>query len=413
MLYADVVGSTARADGVDPEDVRAVLAPYHSRVRAELERFGGTVEKFIGDAVVALFGAPVVHEDDAERAVRAALVVHDAIAEMNDERPGLELQVRVGIATGEALVALDADPLSGEGLAAGDVMNTGARLQAGRPGRRRARRRDDVSRDPHVIDYEPVAPVAAKGKAEPLLAWRALQPRSRLGVDVRQHGAAPLVAAPRAGRRPERALERARAERETQLVTLVGVPGIGKSRLVWETLQAVEADPEIIFWRQGRCLPYGEGVTFWAVGEMVKAHAGILDSDSPAEPEDKLRRTVDELLADEAPLLLPYLGPLVGLSGDRSASREQSAEAFAAWRRFFEAVAEQGPLVLVFEDLHWADDGVLDFVDHLADWARGVLAAPSLHRAARSCSSGGPHWGGGKLNAATVALAPSERGRDR
>ena len=133
VLYADVVGSTARADGVDPEDVRAVLAPYHARVRAELERFGGTVEKFIGDAVVALFGAPVVHEDDAERAVRAALVVQDAIAELNDERPGLDLSVRVGIATGEALVALDADPLAGEGIAAGDVMNTGARLQAAAP----------------------------------------------------------------------------------------------------------------------------------------------------------------------------------------------------------------------------------------------------------------------------------------
>ena len=382
-----------------------MLAPYHGRVRAELERFGGTVEKFIGDAVVALFGAPVVHEDDAERAVRAALVVHDAIAELNEEHPGLDLEVRVGIATGEALVALDADPRSGEGLAAGDVMNTGARLQAAAPPGGVLVGETTYRATRHVIDYEPMAPVAAKGKAEPLLAWRALQPRSRLGVDVRQHGAAPLV-----GRRRELdvvlgALERARAERETQLVTLVGVPGIGKSRLVWETLQTIEAEPELTFWRQGRCLPYGDGVTFWAVGEMVKAHAGILDSDSSVDAEHKLRQVVDELLGAEAPLLMPHLGPLVGLAGDREASRQQAAEAFAAWRRFFEAVAERRPLVLVFEDLHWADDGLLDFVDHLAEWTRGVslllicTARPELLERR-------PHWGGGKLNAATVALAP-------
>jgi class 3 adenylate cyclase/tetratricopeptide (TPR) repeat protein len=405
VLYADVVGSTARADGVDPEDVRAVLAPFHARVRAELERYGGTVEKFIGDAVVALFGAPVVHEDDAERAVRAALVVHDAIAELNEAQPGLELQVRVGIATGEALVALDADPRSGEGVAAGDVMNTGARLQAAAPPGGVLVGETTYRATRHVIDYEPMAPVAAKGKAEPLLAWRALEPRSRLGIDVRQHGAAPLV-----GRRRELdvvlgALERARAERETQLVTLVGVPGIGKSRLVWETLQTIEAEPELTFWRQGRCLPYGDGVTFWAVGEMVKAHAGILDSDSSLEAEQKLRQVVDELLGAEAPLLMPHLRPLVGLAGDRDASRQQAAEAFAAWRRFFEAVADQRPLVLVFEDLHWADDGLLDFVDHLADWARGVslllicTARPELLERRL-------HWSGGKLNAATVALAP-------
>ena len=412
VLYADIVGSTARADGVDPEDVRAVLAPYQTRARAELERFGGTVEKFIGDAVVALFGAPVVHEDDAERAVRAALAVHDAIAELNEAHPELELQVRVGIATGEALVALDTDPLSGEGLAAGDVMNTGARLQAAAPTDGVLVGEATYRATRHVIDYEPMPPVAAKGKTEPLLAWRALQPRSRLGVDVRQHGAAPLV-----GRRREldvvlSALERARAERETQLVTLVGVPGIGKSRLVWETLQAVENDPELIFWRQGRCLPYGDGVTFWAVGEMVKAHAGVLDSDSPMDAEAKLQRTVDELLPDEAPLVMSYLGPLVGIAGERNAERRQAVEAFAAWRRFFEAVAEDGPLVLVFEDLHWADDGLLDFVDHLAEWARGVSLL-LLCTARPELLERRPHWGGGKLNAATIALAPLSENETR
>ena len=403
-VFADLVGSTARAERLDPEDVRALLAPFHARVRAELERFGGTVEKFIGDAVVALFGAPVAHEDDPERAVRAALAVQDAIAELNEGDPRLALEVRVGVATGEALVALDADPAAGEGLAAGDVLNTAARLQAAAPPGAVLVGESTARASAHAIEYEAVAPVDARGKARPVLARRALAPRSRLGVDVRQHGAAPLV-----GRRRElelvlAALERARSEREAQLVTLVGVPGIGKSRLVWEALRAVDAEPEPTTWRQGRCLPYGDGVTFWAVGEMVKAHAGILDTDTAAEVGRKLRETVAALAPDESGRLEGLLRPLVGLAGEHAVA-VQPAEAFAAWRRFFEAIAERGPLVLVFEDVHWADELVLDFVEHLVDWARGVpilvlcTARPELLERRAG-------WGGGALNALTIALSP-------
>jgi class 3 adenylate cyclase len=186
VLFCDLVGFTSRAERLDVEDVRGVLAPYYARLRADLERFGGTVEKFIGDAVMALFGAPVVHEDDPERAVRAALAIRDAIAEFNQQEPDLDLHVRIGVTTGEALVALDAQPSQGEGMASGDVVNTAARLQTAAP-------IDGVLVDEvtfratdRAITYRQVKPVTAKGKAEPVAVWQALAPRASLGVDVAQ-----------------------------------------------------------------------------------------------------------------------------------------------------------------------------------------------------------------------------------
>jgi len=388
VLFADLVGFTSRAEELDPEDVEAILEPYHARLRAELERHGGTVEKFIGDAVMALFGAPVAHEDDPERAVRAALAIRDAALED-------DFEVRIAVNTGEALVSMEARPEAGEGMAAGDVVNTAARLQSAAPvngilvgeATQRATR--------SVIVYREHEPVAAKGKAEPVPVWEAVEARSRFGVDVRQHGGAPLVGRARELDVLAGALERARGEREPQLVTVVGVPGIGKSRLVWELFQVVDADPELITWRQGRCLPYGEGVSFWALGEMVKAHVGILETDPPDVVERKLAEAGGGA----------QLRPLVGLSADADLGGDRRVEAFAAWRGFFEAIAEEGPLVLVFEDLHWADQGLLDFVDHLADWTRGVpllivcSARPEL-------LDRRPGWGGGKLNAQTLALTP-------
>ena len=402
VLYADLVGSTARAETLDPEDVRAYLAPYHARLRRELERHGGTVEKFIGDAVVAVFGAPVAHEDDPERAVRAALAIQEAVAELNEADPGLHLEVRIGVTTGEALVALDARPEAGEGMVSGDVMNTGARVQAAAPPGGILVGEATYRATAHVIAYEEAEPVAAKGKARPVAVWRALEPRARLGLDVRQPAPAPLV-----GRQLElelvlAALARSQSERETQLVTLVGVPGIGKSRLVFETLRVVDEAPELVWWRQGRCLPYGEGVTFWALGEMVKAQAGILDTDSTAEAAGKLRRALEDVAPEQAEELERHLRPLVGLA--REGARDTS-ESFAAWRAFFESLAELRPLVLVFEDLHWADDGMLDFVDHLADWARGVPILV-LATARPELLERRPGWGGGKLNATTLALSP-------
>ncbi len=203
------------------------------------------------------------------------------------------------------------------------------------------------------------------------------------------------------------ALARVRADRTSELVTLVGVPGIGKSRLVWELFKLVEREPDLIFWRQGRCLPYGDGVTFWALGEMTKAHSGILESDSSAEVEKKLRRTMSDVLSDEseARWVETHFRPLVGLASETDASAESRHEAFAAWRRFFEALAEQSPLILVFEDLQWADEDLLDFIDGLADRVSGVplLVICSARPELLDRRAG---WGGGKRNAATVSLAP-------
>jgi class 3 adenylate cyclase/tetratricopeptide (TPR) repeat protein len=401
VLFADLVGFTSRAERMDPEDVRALLAPYHERLRSELERFGGTVEKFIGDAVMALFGAPVAHEDDPERAVRAALAIRDWVAEDDD------LHLRIAVNTGEALIALGASPAAGEGMASGDVVNTTARLQAAAPvnGILVGEATYRATRD--VIDYAEAGAVEAKGKADAIPVWTAIAPRSELGVDVEQGGRTPLI-----GREQELALlvnaaRRVREDREPHLVTLVGVPGIGKSRLTYELFQALD-DDETLRWRQGRCLPYGDGVAFWAIGEIVKSHAEIFESDGADRADEKLARAIRRAVADEddAAWIGRYIRPLVGVGAEESVfKRDSQLDAFAAWRRFFEALAEQGPLVLVIEDLHWADDQLLDFVDHLVDWAADVpllvvcTVRPELLERR-------PGWGGGKANATTLSLRP-------
>jgi class 3 adenylate cyclase/tetratricopeptide (TPR) repeat protein len=407
VVFADLVGSTARAERLDPEDVRAILAPYHERLRHELERHGGTVEKFIGDAVVAVFGAPVAHEDDPERAVRSGLAIQEAIAELNRDDPALALEVRVGVATGEALVALDARPELGEGMVSGDVMNTGARLQASAPPGGVLVGETTYRATERAIEYGDPDPVTAKGKSEPLRAWLAVARRARYGIDLGEGLRAPLV-----GRTEELdvlsgALSRVRTRLEPQLVTLVGVPGIGKSRLVQELFQIIEQTPELIIWRQGRSLPYGEGVALWALGEMVKAQAGILESDRAAEASVKLSAAVRDLVPDEveASWVERHLRPLAGIREGPSVVEASLEEAVTAWRRFLELLAESRPAVLVFEDLHWADDALLDFVDSLADRVVGVpllvvcSARPELLERR-------PGWGGGKRNATTVSLAP-------
>jgi class 3 adenylate cyclase/tetratricopeptide (TPR) repeat protein len=399
VVFADLVGFTERSERLDPEDVQKLLSPYLEQLRAELERFGGTVEKFIGDAVVALFGAPVAHEDDPERAVRAAIEIRDRIAGGEDD-----LQVRVGVNTGEALVRLGARPAAGEGMATGDVVNTAARLQSAAPVNgilvgERTRRATENS-----IEYREHEAVSAKGKAEPIPVWEALAPIRRLGVDVQAQAATPLVGRVRELDLLTTALGRVRAEASGQLVTLIGVPGIGKSRLIHELSRAVEADPEFITWRQGRCLPYGDGVSYWALGEIVKAQVGVRDNDPADAVQEKLRAAVTELISDETERawVEAQLGPLIGVSaeGGASSSHEESA---AAWVRFLEGIGEQGPAVLVFEDLHWADEGLLDFIDELGDRLAGIpllvacSARPELLQRR-------PTWGGGKPNAATISL---------
>jgi tetratricopeptide (TPR) repeat protein len=346
---------------------------------------------------MAVFGAPVGHEDDPERAVRAALAIRDELREEG------KLDVRLAVSTGEALVRLGARPHEGEGMVAGDVVNTAARLQAAAPVNGVLVGQTTYRVTERVIDYREAEAVSAKGKSEPISVWEALEARSRFGVDVRQQGRTPLV-----GRKRELdllwdALQRAREEREPQLVTLVGVPGIGKSRLVWELFQRVDAAPEFVTWRQGRSLPYGEGVSFWALSEMVKAQAGILESDSVEQASGKLEAAVGRLdVGSDREWLLRHLRPLVGLETD--APPAQAGEASGAWRVFLEGLAEVQPLVLVFEDLHWADDGLLDFVDDLVERTRGVSMLV-IGTARPELTSRRPGWGGGKANALTISLS--------
>jgi class 3 adenylate cyclase len=399
VLFADLVGFTARAERLDPEDVRGLLAPYHAYLRSELERFGGTVEKFIGDAVMALFGAPAAHEDDPERGVRAALAIRDWARER-----GGGLQVRIAVNTGEALVSLDARPGEGESMAAGDVVNTAARLQGAAPLNGVLVGEQTFRATTHAIEYREADAVLAKGKAEPVSAWEAVAARSRVGVEVTQQPAAPLVGRARELDLLVSTLGRVCEDRAPQLVTLVGVPGIGKSRLVGELYQTADRETEIVRWRQGRSLPYGEGVTFWALAEIVKADAGILETDSPEQTRGKLEQAVGRLQLDarEAEWIERHLGVLAGLAEAGEAGQD---EAFAAWRRYLEALAARRPTVLVFEDLHWADDALLDFVDALVERAAAVpllvvaTARPELLQRR-------PGWGGGKANALTISLSP-------
>jgi len=400
VVFCDLVGFTSRAEQLDPEDVEALLTPYHERLRAELERYGGTVEKFIGDAVMALFGAPTAHEDDAERAVRACLAIRDWAVEEDD------VQVRIAVTTGEALIRLDARPEAGEGMASGDVVNTAARLQSAAPVDGILADEKTYRATRQVVDYREASAVEAKGKAEPIPVWEALSARARFGVDVAHEARSVLVGRERELAVLQDAFGRARHERTPQLVTLVGVPGIGKSRLVYELQRIVDADPELITWRQGRCLAYGDGVTLWALAEIVKAQAGIAEQDTPTDVAEKLRRAAVDALPDEdAAWVESHLLALAGLAEETELGGNSRNEAFSAWRRFLEGLAEQRPFILVFEDLHWADESLLDFVDELVDWITDVpllvvaTARPELLERR-------PSWGGGKLNATTLALSP-------
>jgi class 3 adenylate cyclase/tetratricopeptide (TPR) repeat protein len=400
VLFADLVGFTARAEQLDPEDVEAILRPYHGRLRSELERFGGTVEKFIGDAVMALFGAPVAHEDDPERAVRAALAIRDWAREKG------EVEVRIAVNTGEALVNLAAKPEAGEGMASGDVINTTARLQAAAPVNGVLVGETTYRATRSTIDYRDADQVEAKGKAEPVPVWEATAARSRVTTEA-VSTVAPLVGRERELVVLHELLVRVREESSPQLVTLVGVPGIGKSRLVHELMQMVEHGGVLTYWRRGRSLSYGEAVPLWALSEIVKAQAGILESDRVEDVEQKLRDEVSRLVHEvrDATWVESHIRVLAGIAADVAKGGDTRSEAFAAWRRFFEALAEHRPLVLVFEDLHWADDELLDFVDYLVEWASGVpilivcTARPEL-------LDRRPAWGGGKLNATTLSLVP-------
>jgi class 3 adenylate cyclase/tetratricopeptide (TPR) repeat protein len=398
VLFADLVGFTARSERMDPEDVQRLLQPYHAHLRSVLERYGGTVAKFVGDAVMAIFGAPVAHEDDPERAVRAALAIREELA------AGGDLQVHIGITTGEALITLDASIEKGEHTASGDSVNTAARLESAAPAgsifvdeaTRRATERS--------IEFDDTPPVVAKGKRDPIHVWDAVRPRTP--VAGRQASDTPLVGRERELTLLRGTFDRVQRECEPQLLSLLGVPGIGKTRLVSELARELDRHGDWR-WLEGRSLPYGEGATFWAFCEIVRGFTGVIDSDGDEEATRKVHGAVAAVVPEpsEAAWLVRHLRPLVGIDTDELGAGDRRGEAFAAWRRLLEALAEERPLVLVFDDLHWADDALLDFVDHLVDWATDVpilvLATTRPDLLDRR-----PGWGGGRANVIAIRLSP-------
>ena len=405
VLFVDLVGFTARSHDLDPEDVRAALTPYHQLLKREIEAFGGTVEKFIGDAVMAVFGAPVAHEDDAERAVRAALRITEAIEELNEEAD-LGLAIRSAINTGEGLVSLSARPHSGEGMVTGDVVNTASRLQGVAPVNGIVVEEITYRSTKEFIIYEAMKPVAVKGKPDPIPLWRALSARGRFGVDVETRYRTPFIGRDFDLATLKTAYQRTLRESSLQLVTLVGEPGVGKTRLLAEFFSFIDDQDELVTWRQGRSLPYGEGITFWALGEIVKAQAGINESDSAETAANKIAAAFGAVAVDEADRawIQARLGSLVGATSAAGDSAEKE-ESFTAWVRFLEAVATKGPLVLVFEDLHWAGLSMLEFIDYFVEWSTGVpilivcTARPELFEKH-------PAWAAGSRNATTISLSP-------
>ena len=398
IFFVDLVGSTAFAESADPEDVQEVLQAYHELVRDELERYGGSVQKFVGDAVMAVFGAPVAHEDDPERAVRAALRVVDLVTEQG-------LSSRAAVHTGEAVVTVGARPERGEAMVAGDVVNTAARLQSAAPADGVVVGEVTWRSTRTVVEYEQLPAVTVKGKASPVPLWRAVGARSRFGVE-----ADPRTDVVHVGREDEldllrRVYGRAVRDRSVQLVTVSGEPGIGKSRLVAEFGAWVDTLPELVSWRQGRCLPYGQGLTFWALGEVVKAHIGLLDDDPPGKARLRLAEAVADAAvpAEDQAWMVERLAPLVGLKEQVETAGQE--ENFAAWRGFLEAIAAGDPFVLVVEDLHWADEPLLQFLEHLLGWGSDVPLLV-LTTARPELFDRQPGWGSAGRSATRIALSP-------
>jgi class 3 adenylate cyclase/tetratricopeptide (TPR) repeat protein len=396
VLFADLVGFTPFAEERDAEEVRETLTRYFDMARDTVERYGGTVEKFIGDAVMAVWGVPTAHEDDAERAVRAALDLVSTVP-----RLGSGVEARAGVLTGEAAVTLGA---TGQGMVAGDIVNTAARLQSVAAPSTVLVGEGTQRASEAAVAYEVAGEQTLKGKSAPVPAWRAL----RVVAAVRGRGRAEGLEAPFVGRDDELRLMKelyhaTRREGRARLVSIVGPAGIGKSRLAWEFHKYLDGLVEQMFTHDGRSPAYGEGITFWALGEMIRERARLKESDD----EPTTRRGIASMLEAHVPdeeerrWIEPAMLALLGF-GDPHVGSEQL---FAAWRTFFERLAEEDPVVLVFEELHHADPGLLDFIDHLLDWARSspicvvTLARPELLEKR-------PEWGAGRRHFTSIYLEP-------
>ncbi len=402
VLFADLVGFTTLAQDRDAEAVRDMLTRYFDVALEVVERYGGTIEKFIGDAVMAVWGTPTAHEDDAERAVRAGLDLVDAARTLGAELGVDGLRLRAGVLSGEAAVTIGAQ---GQGMVAGDLVNTASRLQSiaapstvlvGEATQRAAS---------SAISFEPAGDHVLKGKDAPVAAFRALRVIAKRGGAGRSQG----LEAPFVGRENELKLLKdlfhaTARERRARLISITGQAGIGKSRLAWEFLKYIDGVEHTVYWHQGRSPAYGEGVTFWALGEMVRRRASLLETDDEPTTRVRIRETLDEWLpeASERPGVEHALLVLLGLEEAPAGGRDQL---FAAWRTFFEHVARRGPAVLLFEDLHWADNGLLDFIDHVLEWSRDqpiyivTLARPELLDRRSD-------WGAGRRNFLALSLEP-------
>ncbi len=397
VLFADLVGFTSASEGRDAEDTRELLTRYFDACRQLIGRYGGTVEKFIGDAVMAVWGTPTANEDDAERAVRAAIDLVGAVTDLDPE-----LRARAGVLTGEAAVTLGAE---GQGMVAGDLVNTASRIQAAaQPGAvlvgEATKRATEAS-----IAYEDAGEHELKGKAEPVRLFRAVRVMAGRGGALRST----ILEPPFVGRERELRLVKelfhaSAEERRAQLVSVVGIAGVGKSRLSWEFEKYVDGLAFDIRWHRGRCLSYGEGVAYWALAEMVRMRCGIAEDEEPGPALEKLHSALAEHVpdAEERAWIEPRLAHLLGLEEGLAGDQENL---FSAWRVLFERLADRDPVVLVFEDMQWADAGLLGFLDYLLDWSRNhpifvlTLARPEM-------AEKHPTWGAGKRAVTSLYLEP-------
>jgi class 3 adenylate cyclase/tetratricopeptide (TPR) repeat protein len=402
VLFADLVGFTTLSESRDAEEVRELLSRYFDTCRRLVELYGGTVEKFIGDAVMAVWGTPTATEDDAERAVRVGLDLVAAVSALGDEVGAPELRARAGVLTGEAAVTIGAED---QGMVAGDLVNTASRIQSvAEPGTvlvgEATRRASEAA-----VAYAAAGEHELKGKAEPVQLWRALRITSGRQGTLKGTGLeAPFVGRDRELRQIKDLFHVSADERRAQLVSVTGVAGIGKSRLAWEFYKYFDGIAETVYWHRGRCLSYGEGVTYWALADMVRMRCRIAEDEEPASAQAKLHATLEEHILDseERGFLEPRLAHLLGVAEHQA--RDQQ-DLFAAWRLFFERLAESYPTVLAFEDMQWADASLLDFVEYLLDWSRNhpilviTLARPELLERR-------PTWGAGQRSFTSLYLEP-------
>ncbi len=402
VLFADLVGFTTLAEGRDAEELRELQDRYFATCRAVVERYGGTLEKFIGDAVMAVWGAPTSHEDDAERAVRAALELLSAVGALRVAPDGPTLQARAAVMTGEAAVTVGA---TDQGLVTGDLVNTASRLQGIAPGGSVLLDEQTHRATAAAIAAEPLGEQDLRGRTAPVPAWRALHTLAMVGG----RGRSERIEPPFVGRDAELRLLKdilhaVADERRARLVSVTGIAGIGKSRLAWELEKYIDGIVDDVYWHQGRSPAYGEGIAFWALAEMVRGRAGIAESDDAETARTRLAATLEEYVPDEAErrAMAPWLLALLGY--DHPGAGRQD-EAFAAARGLLERIAERGLVVLVFEDLQWADGGLVEFIELILEWSRNqqiliiTLARPELLERR-------PTWGAGQRNFTALHLDP-------